>query len=70
MGYRWGKRQGKWNMKFEDGRGQQPYDPRSPCWTSATRRCTEFTEFGLDKKAVRGVPVRYVETTDGAGRRW
>ncbi len=67
MGYRWAKSAtGKWNMKFENGVDDKPYDPILTLLGNRDETLpTEFVEYGLDKKAVRNVPVRYIETTDG-----
>ncbi len=66
MGHRWSKEAGKWNMKLENSTDDSPYDPALTLLTGNEGvLSTEFTEFGLDKKALRGVPVRYVETLQG-----
>ena len=67
MGYRWAKNDtGKWNMKFENGVDDKPYDPILTLLGNRDETLpTEFTEFGLDKTAIRNVPVRYIETTEG-----
>lgn len=66
MGYRWDKNGGKWNMKFEDGETDKLYDPVLSFLDKHDEVFqVEFTEFGLDKKALRGVPVRYIETVNG-----
>ncbi len=66
MGHRWGKEQGKWNMKMENTTDNRGYDP---LLTFIKKNdgvlSTEFTEFGLDKKSLRGIPVRHIETTHG-----
>ena len=66
MGHRWGKEGGKWNTKLEDSIDDAPYDPLLTLLEKRdTDLATEFTDFGLDRKAVRGVPVKYIETVDG-----
>ncbi len=66
MGHRWGKEPGKWNIKLENSTDDQPYDPAlTLLGNSDAVLSTEFTEFGLDRKALRGVPVRHVETQHG-----
>ena len=59
MGYRWAKNDtGKWNMKFENGVDDKPYDPILTLLGNRDETLpTEFTEFGLDKTAIRNVPV-------------
>ncbi len=66
MGHRWSKEAGKWNMMLENSTDDSPYDPVLTLLTANEDvLSTEFTEFGLDKKALRGVPVRYIETLQG-----
>ena len=67
MGQRWdAKKTGNWNLKFEDGEDNSTYDPILTLLNNKDEVLNvEFTEFGLDKKAVRGVPVKYVETVNG-----
>ncbi|MCH8258453.1 MAG: nitrate reductase subunit alpha, partial [Proteobacteria bacterium] len=66
VGSRWDKKQGNWNMKFENIENDQPYDPLLTLIDNKEEVLqTEFTEYGLDKKSLRGVPVRYIETSNG-----
>lgn len=69
MGQRWDKEKdntGKWNLKYEDGLDNTPYEPELSFLNKHDEVFqVEFAEFGLGKKAKRGVPVRFVETTDG-----
>jgi len=66
MGHRYGKETGKWNMKLENSSDDNPYDPALTLLKNNDGvLSTEFTEFGLDKKALRGVPVKYIETLQG-----
>jgi nitrate reductase alpha subunit len=67
MGQRWDKGKiGNWNLKFEDGETNEEFDPTLTfLGKSDDVLQVEFTEFGLNKKAVRGVPVKYIETVDG-----
>ncbi|NUM89167.1 MAG: nitrate reductase subunit alpha, partial [Bdellovibrionales bacterium] len=65
MGDRWGK-PGNWNMKFENSADGREYDPVLSFLDKHDEVLqTEFVEYGLDKKALRGVPVRYVDTVGG-----
>ncbi|HAZ14106.1 MAG: nitrate reductase subunit alpha [Bdellovibrionales bacterium GWA2_49_15] len=65
-GHRWGKKQGLWNMKFEDAETGKSYDPVLTLLENHEQVIpVEFTEFGLGHKAKRGVPVRYIETVTG-----
>ena len=70
MGHRWDKNQGKWNMKAEDGADDTPYDPVLTFLNKNDETMqVEFTEFGLDNQRLRGVPVRYIDTTDGEAKK-
>jgi nitrate reductase alpha subunit len=65
MGHRWGT-PGKWNMKLEDSVDDSPYDPTLSFLKQHDEVIeAEFVEWGLDKKALRGVPVRKLETASG-----
>ncbi len=65
MGDRWGK-PGNWNMKFEGSTDSKGYDPLLTFLDIKDDAVkTEFTEFGYDMKAMREVPVKYMETTKG-----
>jgi nitrate reductase alpha subunit len=66
VGHRWDKIQGKWNMKWEDGEDDAAYDPLLTLLNRSDDVLqVEFTEYGLEKKTLRGVPVQHVETHDG-----
>jgi len=66
MGHRYGKETGKWNMKLENSSDDNPYDPALTLLKhNDAVLSTEFTEFGMDRKALRGVPVKYIETVRG-----
>ncbi len=66
MGYRWDKNGGKWNMKYECGETDLSYDPVLTLLDNNDEVLqVEFTEFGMGKKAMRGVPVKWVETAEG-----
>ncbi|KAA3612548.1 MAG: nitrate reductase subunit alpha [Calditrichaeota bacterium] len=66
MGHRWDEKQGNWNMKFEDGEDNGAYNPTlSFLEKHDAVHQVEFTEFGMNSKQMRGVPVRYLETDDG-----
>lgn len=67
VGHRWDKAGGNWNMKFEDGLTNAPYEPLLTfLGKSEGVLDVEFTEFAGDKKAVRSVPYRTVTSADGA----
>ncbi|GMR05743.1 MAG: nitrate reductase subunit alpha [Gammaproteobacteria bacterium] len=66
MGHRWDKEPGKWNMKLENTVDNRPYDPALTFLNDNDGVLqTEFVEWGLDKKSLRGVPVKQVNTTSG-----
>lgn len=66
MGHRYEKAGGNWNMKYENSTDNKEFDPTLTLLNNNDEVLqTEFTEFGLDKKVLRGIPVKYLETTDG-----
>lgn len=66
IGHRWDSKQGNWNLKYENETDNKAYDPVLSFVDSNDKILqVEFVEFGLDKKRLRGVPVKYVETNDG-----
>lgn len=65
-GFRWQDEKGKWNLNFTDGETNKEYDPELSLFDKHDDVIqVEFTEFGLDKKAMRGVPVRYITDING-----
>ncbi len=66
MGHRYDKAGGQWNMKCENSTDNAAFDPVLTLLDQSDAVLqTEFTEFGLDQKAIRGVPVKYVDSVDG-----
>ena len=66
VGHRWDKEGGKWNLKLEHSENDKDYDPALTLLESKDDVLqVEFTEFGLDNKRLRGVPVKYIETVNG-----
>ena len=66
VGHRWDSKQGNWNLKYENETDNKAYDPVLSFVDSNDKILqVEFVEFGLDKKRLRGVPVKYIETNDG-----
>ncbi|NMD28197.1 MAG: nitrate reductase subunit alpha, partial [Bacteroidetes bacterium] len=66
MGYRWDKNGGKWNMKYECGETDANFDPVLTLLNQKDEVLqVEFTEFGLSKNALRGVPVKMLDTVNG-----
>ncbi|MBW2215282.1 MAG: nitrate reductase subunit alpha, partial [Deltaproteobacteria bacterium] len=65
-GSRWDEKPGNWNMKFENVADDKPYDPvLTLLGRSDEVAQTSFTEFGLDNKVYRGVPIMYMDTAEG-----
>ena len=65
-GFRWQDEEGKWNLNFNDGETGKEYDPELTLINKNDGVLqVEFTEFGLDNKAMRGVPVRYITDVNG-----
>jgi nitrate reductase alpha subunit len=66
VGHRWDKTPGKWNMKLENSEDGNPYEPVLTFLKDHDDVVqAEFDEWGLDTKALRGVPVKQIETTSG-----
>lgn len=66
MGHRWDEKPGNWNMKLENEADNAPYDPVLTMLDNHDAVVqTEFVEWGLDQTALRGVPVKRIETVDG-----
>lgn len=65
-GHRWEEKGGNWNLKLEDAVDDQAYDPLLTLLESNDDVVpVSFTDFGLDKEALRSVPVRFIETKQG-----
>lgn len=65
-GYRWDDEKGNWNLKFENGTDNAPYDPELTLINKNDGALpVQFEEFGLKKMAIRDVPVKMIETVDG-----
>ena len=66
MGHRWDETPGNWNMKFENAVDDRSYDPVLTFLGDNDEIVqAEFDEWGLDNKALRGVPVKRVQTASG-----
>ncbi len=66
VGHRWGKEKGHWNLLLKDPSDGSPVDP---CLTfldiaDEVLPC-EFDDFGGGTQVLRGVPVKWVETSSG-----
>jgi nitrate reductase alpha subunit len=65
-GHRWGCTDGKWNMKQEDAETGNKYQPLLTLINNNDEIVNvDFTDFANKKHALRGVPVKYIETVDG-----
>ncbi|MDP7420183.1 MAG: molybdopterin-dependent oxidoreductase, partial [Gammaproteobacteria bacterium] len=66
MGHRWDKEGGNWNMKLENTVNDNSYDPVLTFLDNHDEIVpTGFDEWGLDNVALRGVPVKRVQTASG-----
>ncbi|HLD75075.1 MAG TPA: nitrate reductase subunit alpha [Bdellovibrionota bacterium] len=66
MGQRWEKEGGRWNMKLENSVDDKPYDPVLTFLGEGDEVVqVAFKEFGLDQEALRGVPIKFIETLTG-----
>ncbi len=66
VGHRWDQAQGHWNLKLEDALTGEPYDPVLTLLDRSDDVAqVAFTDFGLAKERLRGVPVHYLDTEDG-----
>lgn len=69
VGHRWDTNQGNWNLKSENEIDNGEIDPKLTFIDSnGATASTEFVEWGLDRHARRDVPVREIDTVDGAVR--
>ena len=65
-GHRWESQGGNWNLKLENSVDDQAYDPLLTLLESSDDVVSvSFTDFGLDKQALRSVPVKFIETKEG-----
>jgi nitrate reductase alpha subunit len=67
IGYRWAQKDpGKWNLELKDGLSDDELDPElSFLETHEAVAQIEFDDFTTGKTFKRGVPLRYVETSQG-----
>ncbi|MGB3525070.1 MAG: nitrate reductase subunit alpha [Flavobacteriales bacterium] len=66
MGHRWDKEKGNWNLKYESGTDNAAYDPELTFLENCDEVLqVEFVEYGLKKKVMRGIPVKYLAGADG-----
>ena len=65
-GCRWDDEDGNWSLEMRDSVSGEDYDPVLTLLERSDQvEEVEFTDFGLDNTASRGVPVMEVETEDG-----
>jgi nitrate reductase alpha subunit len=65
-GHRWDGKDGNWNMKYIDPETEQTYDPLLTFLEKNDEIIdVEFVEYGNNNKALRGIPVKEVDTVDG-----
>ena len=66
VGFRWQQEKGKWNIKMEDGLDDSPIDPVLTFKEDHDEVVqVAYHEFTQGKTALRGVPVKYLETSEG-----
>ncbi|MBV8151356.1 MAG: nitrate reductase subunit alpha [Candidatus Eremiobacteraeota bacterium] len=66
VGFRWQKKKGQWNLKLEDGQDGSQIDPLLTFIDKNDEVANvEFYEFADRKTLLKGVPIRYVETSNG-----
>jgi nitrate reductase alpha subunit len=66
MGHRWQTKKGQWNLIFKDSETGKDYDPELTFINKNEGTIqVEFVEYGHKRKALRGVPVRYITDKNG-----
>ena len=66
VGHRWQEKQGQWNLELKDTHDDSVIDPVLTLLDKSDDVLeVEFFEFGNDNKFQRGVPVKYIETSEG-----
>ncbi|HKZ83715.1 MAG TPA: nitrate reductase subunit alpha [Anaerolineae bacterium] len=66
VGFRWSDEKGKWNLKMEDGLDDSPLDPLLTFLGEHDEIVqVVFHEFAQDRTSLRGVPAKYIETSEG-----
>ena len=66
VGHRWDGEDGNWNMKQEDSIDGKPYNPALTFLNDHDAVLpTQFDEWGMDTKTLRGVPVKELKTASG-----
>ena len=66
VGHRWQSKHGDWNLLWEDGLDNTPFEPELSFVNEYESTLpVAFTEFSDEKTDYRHVPVRYLETAKG-----
>lgn len=66
IGFRWQQQPGRWNLELKDGLDGADIDPQLSLIDSREDVLeVSFLDFGGGRTYRRGVPVRYIETTNG-----
>ena len=66
VGHRWDGEDGNWNIKQEDSIDGKPYNPALTFLNDHDAVLpTQFDEWGMDTKTLRGVPVKELKTASG-----
>jgi nitrate reductase alpha subunit len=66
LGFRWQQKKGEWNLQMQDGQDGSEIAPAlSLLGSQEAVLQVSFDDFGADQAVRRGVPVRYLETTQG-----
>ena len=66
IGFRWQKQDGQWNLQLKDGLDGLEIDPQLSLIAKREDVLqVSFLDFGGDRTVQRGVPVRYLETSEG-----
>lgn len=66
LGFRWQQKKGEWNLQMKDGQDGSDISPAlSLLENHAEVLQVSFDDFSSDSRVSRGVPVQYLETTDG-----
>lgn len=66
MGHRWGKTEGKWNLEPRDAADGSLISPQLSLMDRHSHYVNvAIEEFGSEKVFNRGVPAKWIETTDG-----
>ncbi len=66
VGHRWQEKMGQWNLLMEDGLDDSPIDPALSFLDDHDEVLqVDFYEYAEGRESLRGVPVKWVDTTEG-----